>query len=478
MHVGVSEVDITPKVALPLAGMPGYRVGRGTEYPLKARAVVLDDGDRRTAIVTLDLLLMLASTAAELRQAVADGHGIDTGSVLVACSHTHSAPYVASLMDGDPDPGYLDLLAQRVKEAAGSACSALSPAVVHAGEVTGSGLTFNRRPVYRSLGERTEGEEVGTQGPHWAPDFIRIEGPTDEQAQFLWFSARDGRGLGGVTNFACHPTVVAAAPESKELYSADWPGTLTDRLRDRFGGPFGFLQGAAGQLWAIDMSRPEASQNYTAASAHQLGESVARLAGQARDSAWELAGTAIRSASRALRIPQRTVGWEQVQLARAYLERGEGKADEVAFTRAMYGHPFTFHANSPVIQEWFCREAIGMWEWQRRATVRQPLVEEVEVQVLAIGDVAIVAYPCELFAEHGLRTKQESPFRATIVSELSNGWFGYVPTVDAFGRGGYETRLGYQSRLSPEAGDRMVAAALEMLTELATENAGRAATPS
>ena len=469
MHAGVSEVDITPDVALPLAGMPGYRVGRGTEYPLRGRVVVVDDGDRRAALVTLDLLLMPSSIVAELRDAVSDGHGIDPGSVLVACSHTHSAPYVASLMDGDPDPGYLDLVVQRVKGGAASACSALAPAVAHAGQVTGPGLTFNRRPVYR-----VERAEVGTQGPHWTPDFIRVEGPADEQAQFLWFSQADGTGLGGLANFACHPTVVAAAGETKEQYSADWPGTLTDRLRERFGGPFGFLQGAAGQLWAVDMSRPESSQVHSAASARAMGESVARLGDNARAGARQVSGTAVRSTSRTLRIPQRTVTWDEVQLARGYLERGEGKQDEVAFTQAMYGHPFTFHDNSPVIQEWFCREAIGMWEWQRRATARRPLVEKTEVQVLAIGDVAIVAFPCELFTEHGLRTKQGSPFRTTIVSELSNGWFGYVPTVEAFEHGGYETRIGYQSRLHPEAGDMMVAAALEMLNELATDDPGGA----
>ena len=37
MHAGVSEVDITPETGLPLAGMPSYRVGRGTEYPLRGR---------------------------------------------------------------------------------------------------------------------------------------------------------------------------------------------------------------------------------------------------------------------------------------------------------------------------------------------------------------------------------------------------------------------------------------------------------
>ncbi len=48
--------------------------------------------------------------------------------------------------------------------------------------------------------------------------------------------------------------------------------------------------------------------------------------------------------------------------------------------------------------------------------------------------------------------------------ELANGCVGYVPTEEALGPrgGGYETRLTAYSNLVPDAGPRMVRAALEL----------------
>ena len=80
-------------------------------------------------------------------------------------------------------------------------------------------------------------------------------------------------------------------------------------------------------------------------------------------------------------------------------------------------------------------------------------MEDVEVQAIALGDAVIVAYPAEYFVEYGLKTKALSPFPDTFVSELSNGWHGYIPTREAFAHGGYETRLGDASRMVEEAGD-------------------------
>jgi hypothetical protein len=79
---------------------------------------------------------------------------------------------------------------------------------------------------------------------------------------------------------------------------------------------------------------------------------------------------------------------------------------------------------------------------------------------MAIGDVAIVGFPVELFTAFGRRMKAASPFPGTIVATLANGWHGYAPTLEAFDRGGYEPRFAYPSRLVPEAGDRMTDAAL------------------
>jgi len=90
----------------------------------------------------------------------------------------------------------------------------------------------------------------------------------------------------------------------------------------------------------------------------------------------------------------------------------------------------------------------------------------VEIQALRLGAAAIAAYPVELFTAYGRRIKAESPFRDTFVASQANGWHGYVPTPEAFARGGYETHLAYQSRLVPEAGELLTEAALGMLARL------------
>ena len=108
-----------------------------------------------------------------------------------------------------------------------------------------------------------------------------------------------------------------------------------------------------------------------------------------------------------------------------------------------------------------------MWQWQRGKS-DEALLEEVEIQVMALGDVAIVGFPVELFTDFGRRVKTESPFPDIVTATLANGWHGYAPTLEAFARGGYEPRFAYPSRLAPEAGDRMADAALELLQRLSS----------
>jgi hypothetical protein len=174
----------------------------------------------------------------------------------------------------------------------------------------------------------------------------------------------------------------------------------------------------------------------------------------------------VQIASSTLRIPQRRPTPEQVSLAKWFLAQDVRNVDLADFTRRIYGCRYAFYGDSPAVEEWFSREMIGMWEWQRRAGTRE-LFEDVEVQVISLGDVAIAAFPAEYFTEFGLAIKQASPYRDTFVVQLANGWHGYVPTRDAFAHGGYEARFGYGSRLVPEAGDVMKDGALRLLAQLA-----------
>ena len=246
LKVGVSEVDITPEPGLKMAGMLNPPQAEGVHFPLMGRTVVFDDAVQCAAIVSLDLLLLLMPTVAELRQAVAAGTRLVPTDILITCNHTHRAPYTAALMSDDPDFDYLDLLRERLVRGMALAWAALEPAELKAGAAQAPGWTFNRRQIYR-----TElGEQVGTQGPEWIDEFVRREGPEDNEVRSLLFERPGQTVLGGMVNFACHTTVMGG----ERTYSADFSGPLCDELSSTFGGVFAFLQGASGNLWAVDKS--------------------------------------------------------------------------------------------------------------------------------------------------------------------------------------------------------------------------------
>jgi len=87
------------------------------------------------------------------------------------------------------------------------------------------------------------------------------------------------------------------------------------------------------------------------------------------------------------------------------------------------------------------------------------------VNVIRIGDAVICTNPAELFVEFGLEIRRHSPARVTFVAELTDGYCGYVPTLKAFSRGGYETWPAPTSQLATCAGKQIVTATRRLLTE-------------
>src|SRR5262249_34851606 len=85
---------------------------------------------------------------------------------------------------------------------------------------------------------------------------------------------------------------------------------------------------------------------------------------------------------------------------------------------------------------------------------------EVEVQVIALGDVAWVSLPGEIFVELGLAIKKGSPFGHTLIAELANGSVGYIPNKGAYPQGNYEV---ISSRCAEGSGELLVEAANRLL---------------
>src|SRR5271168_5017425 len=92
MQAGVAQVDITPPPGLPMYGffnrITNHQVSSGTLDPLYARVLVLQAGDKRLALVTLDLGRTFNEAWLDrLRQAARTESGVD--ALIVTASHTH-----------------------------------------------------------------------------------------------------------------------------------------------------------------------------------------------------------------------------------------------------------------------------------------------------------------------------------------------------------------------------------------------------
>jgi hypothetical protein len=115
------------------------------------------------------------------------------------------------------------------------------------------------------------------------------------------------------------------------------------------------------------------------------------------------------------------------------------------------------------------RDLKGVEEIYARETVliaRYPDKVRLKVQVMRIGDLGIVAIPCEVFTEIGLEIKAKSPLKRTFTVSLANGYNGYLPTPAQHSLGGYETWRARSSYLEVKASDEITKTVFALLNDV------------
>jgi DNA-binding beta-propeller fold protein YncE len=358
LRAGFGETDITPKLGdrpVYLAGFGQNRKATGVHDPLGARAVVLRHGDRKLALVALDLVGFFRPNVVHVRERLPG-----FAYVLVCSTHQHEGPDTLGLWGPNPftsgiDPAYMQYVEEQAAQAVRAADAAARPVTARLGTARAPELLRDGREPYVKHDELTalEFREAGGDRP-----------------------------AGLLVQWNCHPETLGS--KNTEV-SADFVGATVQYLRDRHHCPVVFVNGTVGGLMTslgveVKDGRGKLLADGTWEKTERYGRLVGELADRALASARPVALTPLEARGREVFLPLTN---------KAYLlGRRLGVLDREGFLWT--GDPY--HAEPAAPKE-----------------VTRPLCIRTEVGWLRLGDVEVAAIPGEIYPELVLDQVQDPP---------------------------------------------------------------------
>lgn len=436
LRIGRAAVDITPLVGTPLQAPQRppveVKLAEAAHDPLQVKAVVLDAGGQKAALVVCDLTSLPVAIIESARQEIGATTDVPPRSVMISATHTHTTPQIRPRFVTTADASarhktadYVARLPQRIAAAVREANRELVPARVAAAKGREETISFNRRFVMRGGTVQTN---PGKDEPALLREILRPAGPIDPDVGVVTLEAIDGAPLVTFVNFAIHlDTMGGLRP------SADFPFQLCDLLAKVHGPDMltVFAAGASGNINHYDLLDPSR---------------IHRTKGVAESTriGTILAAEVFRTFRQL--TPQRV---DSLRVAREVV-RLEMPVEKGRVLAARFGGANQFFDGEVQVLNRDGRQQF-----------------DAEVQVIALGDeVAWVGFPGEMFVELGLALKQASPFRYTLIHSLANGSIGYVPDRKAYAAGAYEDTA---SRCAPGSGERLVETATRLLVQVKAE---------
>jgi len=241
IKAGVAQVDITPPVGTPLAGNIYPRISSEVEYPLYVKSLVLSDGGKSIAIVSLDLLTISRKYVDEACELIYKETGIPRKYILISATHTHSGPYSISVFGGELNQSFMAKLPKQISSCVKEAYEELENAEIGFTSTVMSGITHNRRLL----------DENGSAWNSWLlsrekREKLKPAGPTDDELTILAIRSRNGSLKAIVFNYASHACVTGTTRK----ISADYPGAVAKYLSEKLGSDLItlFLPGACGDV--------------------------------------------------------------------------------------------------------------------------------------------------------------------------------------------------------------------------------------
>ncbi len=393
IQAGVSRKTITPLRGIHLMGYGNRIQGNiGVHDDLYVTTLVLETGDTRVALLTVDHTFINRVFVEKVKGRVHDKCKIAPDAVFVCCSHTHGGPIgYADEHSRAEDRQYMDFMVEKLVESAIEAEARLQAVQLRAG-VDAAHININRR-------ERTpDGEIIIGNNP---------DGPVDPSVQVVQVMSGQNATLATLVNYACHAVVMG--PLNRQV-TADWVGAMRREVEKTVGGLCLFFQGAAANLNPRKM-------RWTDDNWDEVGEQGAEVSAAVRracDHATPLNTDTINT--------QQSVCWLSLMPPRGYPEQ----------VRAFM--PPGVQTDEEI------RSAIRTaFPWHTEIETRPDGVySPIYIGTLQLGDWALATLATEPFTEIGLAIKAASPAKITFIAGYSNGCNSYLPVRSVYESGGYE----------------------------------------
>jgi hypothetical protein len=384
---GVSKVDITPTVPIPIAWHAGAnKVYDGIHDRVYIRAIVFSDGKTKAALIAADGSEFSSAFDDEIFARIEKETGIPRNNVFISATNTHSGPtniysgqdYTKSTL---PEvKTYSDGLKDKFLEAVKEAAKNLKPASIG----TGRGqckMNINRRAPMPPNGYPWLGKN---------PD-----GSCDHEVMVLRINDAKGNIMAAYVNWPCQAAVMG--PSSNQL-TGDWPGETALYLEKGFEDKAVAVVTAGASADLNPLFGPEGTSFGTTSTSsdtygYLLSKEVEKVLKEIKTSP---NGT-ISSSRKSITLPGKLstrdmpgISWEETKKLK----------------------PGTFKPGPDI---------------------------EIRVSALKIGNTVFTAITGDVFHEIGLKIKKMSPYKNTYVVTHTNGWCGYIVTDKAYDEGGYET---------------------------------------
>lgn len=444
LQAGAAKYDITPRnFPVSMTGSFQDRQAQSAHDPLHARALVLKSGDTSVAFVVCDICLISREIFDAAKQMASSKTGIPTRHMLTSATHTHTAPTSVPLAQCQPSPEYVQFLTEGIAQSIINAHARLEPAQIAWG-VTKEPAEVNNRRWYvkeggilpNPFGKLTD--KVRMNPPRGSDILIKPAGPVDPAVSFLSVQSEEGKPLALLANYSLH--YVGGIPPNQ--LSADYFGEYCRQIKKRLGGDETFVgimsNGTSGDInnYNFKEPRPRAA----------AFERVIEVASVIADKTYEAMKSLKYQRQAEIVMQERTLG----------LGIRKPDQDELAYAKKLLAE-----AKDPdrlTTNEVYARETVNI--------DKGPETVNIKLQTLRIGELGIVAIPCEVFAEIGLEIKEKSPLKPTFVIALANGYNGYLPTPEQHVLQGYETWRSGWSYLEADASNKINQQIFQMLNQI------------